>query len=357
MNQYLAIFITAFALALVFTPVAIKIAPKIGAVDIPKDNRRMHTKAMPRFGGMAIYIGTVTSMLIFLPFSTQLMGVIAGGTLIFLVGIIDDLRNLPAKVKLVCQILCAFILFQFSVKISFIGNPFGEGYYFFPWIVSLLVTVIWIVGITNTINLIDGLDGLAGGVAFIASIAIAYTAFIGNNPTACMAMLAIAGGALGFLPFNFNPAKIFMGDGGALFLGFMLAGLSVMNPMKSATMLATVVPVLVLGLPIFDTTFAILRRLVNKRPIMEADKGHLHHRIMAAGLGQRRTVLTLYGISGIMGVAAILISRDLFIESGLLIIIAATFIYVFLTDPNSTGLNLKAVNTEVLEKKEKKREA
>lgn len=357
MNQYLSIFLTAFALALVFTPVAIKIAPKIGAVDIPKDNRRMHTKAMPRFGGMAIYIGTVTSMLIFLPFSTQLMGVIAGGTLIFLVGIIDDLRNLPAKVKLVCQILCAFILFQFSVKISFIGNPFGEGYYFFPWIVSLLVTVVWIVGITNTINLIDGLDGLAGGVAFIASIAIAYTAFIGNNPTACMAMLAIAGGALGFLPFNFNPAKIFMGDGGALFLGFMLAGLSVMNPMKSATMLATVVPVLVLGLPIFDTTFAILRRLVNKRPIMEADKGHLHHRIMAAGLGQRRTVLTLYGISGIMGVAAILISRDLFIESGLLIIIAATFIYVFLTDPNSTGLNLKAVNTEVLEKKEKKREA
>lgn len=169
-----------------------------------------------------------------------------------------------------------------------------------------------------------------------------------------MAMLAIAGGALGFLPFNFNPARIFMGDGGALFLGFMLAGFSVMSPMKSATMLATVVPVLVLGLPIFDTAFAILRRVVNRRPIMEADKGHLHHRIMAAGLGQRRTVLTLYGISGVMGVAAIAMSRDLFIESGLLIIIAATFIYVFLTDPNSTGLNLKAVNTEALERKEKK---
>lgn len=354
MNQFLLIFLTAFILALIFTPVAIKIAPKIGAVDIPKDNRRMHTKAMPRFGGMAIYIGTVASMLIFLPYSTQMMGLIAGGTLIFLVGIIDDLKNLNAKLKLVCQILCAFILFQFSVRISFIGNPFGEGYYFFPWIVSLLVTVIWIVGITNTINLIDGLDGLAGGVAFIASISIAYIAYISGKPEASMAMLAIAGGALGFLPFNFNPAKIFMGDGGALFLGFMLAGVSVMNPMKSATMLATVVPVLVLGLPIFDTAFAILRRLVNRRPIMEADKGHLHHRIMAAGLGQRRTVLTLYGISGVMGVAAIAMSRDLLIESGLLIIIAATFIYVFLTDPNGTGLHLKAVNTEVLEKKEKK---
>lgn len=354
MNQYLLIFLTALILALIFTPVAIKIAPKIGAVDIPKDNRRMHTTAMPRFGGMAIYIGTVAAMLIFLPFSTRLMGLIAGGTLIFLVGIIDDLKNLSAKLKLGCQILCAFILFEFSVRIEFIGNPFGGGYYFFPWIVSLLVTTVWIVGITNTINLIDGLDGLAGGVAFIASISIAYAAYINGNTEASMAMLAIAGGALGFLPFNFNPAKIFMGDGGALFLGFMLAGLSVMSPMKSATMLATVVPVLVLGLPIFDTAFAILRRVINRRPIMEADKGHLHHRIMAAGLGQRRTVLTLYGISGVMGVAAILTSRDLYIESVLLIIIAATFIYVFLTDPNSRGLSLKAVNTELLEKKDKK---
>lgn len=357
MNQYILIFITAFILALIFTPIAIKIAPKIGAVDIPKDNRRMHTKAMPRFGGMAIYIGTVASILIFLPFSTRLMGVIAGGTLIFIVGIIDDLRNMPAKVKLGCQILCAFILFQFSVRIEFISNPFGDGYYFFPFIVSLLVTVIWIVGITNTINLIDGLDGLAAGVAFIASISIAYTAHINGRTEVAMAMLAVAGGASGFLPFNFNPAKIFMGDGGSLFLGFMLAGLSVMSPMKSATMVATVVPVLVLGLPIFDTAFAILRRVVNKRPIMEADKGHLHHRIMAAGLGQRRTVLTLYGISGVMGVAAILISRDLFIESGLLVIIAATFIYVFLTDTNSRSINLKAVNTEVIEKKEKKKES
>jgi len=356
MTQYILTFLVAMVLAIVFTPAAIKLAPKIGAIDIPKDNRRMHTKAMPRFGGMAIYIGTVVPMLIFLPYSTGLMGVIAGGTLMFFVGIIDDLKGMPAKIKLGFQILCAVILFEFSVRIEFISNPFGEGYYFFPWVVSLLVTVIWIVGITNTINLIDGLDGLAAGVSFIASICIAYAAYIHGRTEISMAMLAIAGGAAGFLPFNFNPAKIFMGDGGSLFLGFMLAGLSVMSPMKSATMVATVVPVLVLGLPIFDTAFAILRRLINRRPIMEADKGHLHHRIMAAGLGQRRTVLTLYGISGIMGVAAIMMSRDLLIESCLLVAIAATFIYVFLTDPNSTGLNLKAVNTEVAEKNERKKE-
>lgn len=343
MNPFLLIFITALALSLIFTPVAIKIAPKIGAVDIPKDNRRMHTKAMPRFGGMAIYIGTISAILLFLPLDTKTLGVIAGGTLIFIVGVIDDLKGMPAKVKLLFQIVCAFILFQFSVSIDFISIPFGDGYYYFPWIVSLIVTIVWIVGITNTINLIDGLDGLAGGVAFIASISIAYTAFIHNNPETSMAMLAIAGAALGFLPFNFNPAKIFMGDGGSLFLGFMLAGLSVMSPVKSATMVATVVPVLVLGLPIFDTAFAILRRIINRRPIMEADKGHLHHRIMAVGLGQRRTVLTLYGISGTMGVAAILISRDLFIETILLVIIAATFIYVFITDQTSPGIKLKAV--------------
>lgn len=354
MIQYILIFITALALALIFTPVAIKLAPKIGAIDIPKDNRRMHTKAMPRFGGLAIYIGTVGSMLIFLPFSTKLMGVIAGGTLIFVVGIIDDIKGMSAKLKLGFQILCAVILFQFSVRISFISDPFGDGYYFLPGIVSLLVTVIWVVGVTNTINLIDGLDGLAGGVAFIASISIAYIAHIDLRIEICMAMLAIAGGSLGFLPYNFNPARIFMGDGGSLFLGFMLAGLSVMSPLKSATIVATIVPVLVLGLPIFDTAFAILRRLVNKRPIMEADKGHLHHRIMAVGLGQKRTVLMLYGISGVMGVAAILMSQDLHIESIFLVIIAATFIYVFLTDQSSKNLNLKAVNAESIEKIEQK---
>ena len=353
MNQYLLMFITAFIIALLLTPAAIRVAPKIGAIDIPKDNRRMHTIAMPRFGGIAIFIGTIAAMFVFLPMTTRLMGVIAGGTLIFAVGIIDDIKGMPAKIKLIFQMASALILFHFSVRISFIGNPFGEGYYYFPWVISLFVTVIWVVGITNTINLIDGLDGLAAGVAFIASISIAYTAFIHGKTDVSMAMLAIAGGALGFLPYNFNPAKIFMGDGGSLFLGYMLAALSVMSPMKSATMLATVVPVLVLGLPIFDTAFAILRRLINKRPIMEADKGHLHHRIMAAGLGQRRTVLTLYGISGIMGVAAILISREMVIESALLVVIAATFIYVFLTDPNSSRLHLRAINIEAEEKQMK----
>lgn len=167
-------------------------------------------------------------------------------------------------------------------------------------------------------------------------------------------MLALAGGALGFLPFNFHPAKIFMGDGGSLFLGFMLANLSIVGPAKSATVLALMIPILVLGIPIFDTAFAILRRLINHKPIMEADKGHLHHRLMNAGLGQRRTVLTIYGISGVMGVSAVLFSRDLFVESFGLLCIAAMHIYVFLTDANSWKLQIKAVNVKVEEKRERK---
>lgn len=344
MDQFLQIFMVAFLLALMFTPVAIKIAPKIGAIDIPKDNRRMHTKAMPRFGGIAIFIGTTAALLLFFPKTPWLTGVIIGGTLMFLTGVVDDLRGLPAKVKLLCQILCAGILFFFDVRISFMTKPFDDGFFYLPWALSLFVTILWVVGITNTINLIDGLDGLAAGVAFIASLAIAYTASLHGRPDVCMALLAVGGGALGFLPFNFNPAKIFMGDAGALFLGFMLAAFSLQSAMKSVTVVATVAPVLVLAIPIFDTAFAILRRIINKRPIMEADKGHLHHRIMAFGLGQKRAVLTLYGISGIMGVAAILISRDLILESSLLVLIAAVFIYVFLTNHTAAERGISPIS-------------
>ncbi len=328
------IFFVALIIAFASTPLAIKVAPKIGAVDIPKDDRRMHTKTMPRFGGVAIYLGSMIAAALFLPGTTddRMTGIAIGATLILIMGIVDDIRGLSAKVKLIGQIACACILFASSVRISFISDPFGEGLIEFPWIVSLVVTVLWIVGITNTINLIDGLDGLAAGVSFIATVAIAYIAYIHGRYEICMAFMALAGSCLGFLPWNFHPAKIFMGDGGALYLGFMIAAISVMSPMKSATVIATILPIFVLALPILDTALAILRRLKNGRPIMEADKGHLHHLIMNVGMGQKRTVLTLYCISGIMGVAAILISRDLFIDALLLIGIATTLIYVFMKD-------------------------
>ena len=334
MNQLLLMFLAAFAVSVVCTPLAIKLAPLIGAVDVPKDARRMHTKPMPRFGGMAIFLGTMSIILFFLPKDSQLWGVILSGTLMYVVGVLDDLLGMPAKVKLIGQIACATILYCFSIRISVMGNPlpWGPEVFHFPLPLSFFVTMVWIVGVTNAVNLIDGLDGLAAGVCTIASLSIAYTAHLHDRMTTCAIMSALAGACLGFLIFNFNPAKIFMGDSGSLFLGYMLASVSLLGdtPLKSTTILATMVPICVLALPLFDTTFAILRRLVTHRPIMEADRGHLHHRIMAIGWGQRRTVLILYCISGVMGVAAILFSLDMFIETLALLAIAGTLIFVFL---------------------------
>ena len=334
MNQLLLMFLAAFAVSVICTPLAIKLAPKIGAVDVPKDARRVHTKPMPRFGGMAIFVGTMAVIMVFLEKDSQLWGVILSGTLMYLVGVVDDLKGIPAKVKLLGQIACATILYCFSIRITTMANllPWGPGLIRFPVVISFLVTVIWIVGVTNAVNLIDGLDGLAAGVCCIASLSIAYTAYLHDRMTTCSIMSALAGACVGFLMFNFNPAKIFMGDSGSLFLGYMLASVSLLGdtPLKSTTVLATLVPICVLALPLFDTTFAILRRLVTHRPIMEADRGHLHHRIMAIGWGQRRTVLILYCISGVMGVAAILFSLDMYIETLALMIIAGTLIFVFL---------------------------
>lgn len=359
------VFIIAFLIAWAVTPLAIKLAPKIGAVDVPKDGRRMHTKPVPRFGGLAIFAGTTIALVLAVyvafpmyqdyfaqkyPGATfldqpvaKMAGVIIGGVLIYIVGIIDDLKGLSAKVKLLGQLACASVAYGFGVRINFFTNHFidTDGHIFVAGIVSYLITVIWIVGITNAVNLIDGLDGLAAGLSAIASLCLAYIAYIHGAYLTAFAMLALAGGALGFLPHNFHPAKTFMGDGGSLFLGYMLATISIVGPMKGAALFSVIGPIIVFGVPVFDTGFAILRRVVNKRPIMEADKGHLHHHLMAAGMGQRRTVLTLYGIGGIMGIAAVLFSRDLFIEMIGLLGVAAMYIYIYLTDAKHWKISLK----------------
>lgn len=329
MRNLILVLVIAFVVAWIMTPICIKLAPKVGAIDIPKDNRRMHSKPIPRFGGLAIYLGTVVSILLTTPLDEKIIGILIGGTFIFLVGIYDDIKNMPAKLKLLCQIIAAAIVFGTGTKIAYIQNPFGsEGYFFLSPVMMGIITIIWIVGITNTINLIDGLDGLAAGTALIASMCIAYSAYISGNMGTAVFMLALAGAALGFLPFNFNPAKIFMGDGGSLFLGFMLASISI-ETMKSTTIIVMFIPMIALGLPIFDTAFAIIRRLVNGRPIMEADKGHLHHRIMARGMGQKRTVILLYAISGVLGICAVQFGQGNLTDAFFLMLVAAAVIYVF----------------------------
>ncbi|SDZ33966.1 UDP-GlcNAc:undecaprenyl-phosphate GlcNAc-1-phosphate transferase [Proteiniborus ethanoligenes] len=311
MSNYYIIFLVPIILSYLFTPLAKVVAKKIGAIDVPKDDRRVHNVPIPRLGGLAIYLASLISMIIFLPLDKGIVSIIIGGTVIVITGIIDDVKPMPAKVKFFCQILSASILIMGDIKIEFFGNPFVRGSVIDLGVLSIPVTIFWVVGITNTLNLIDGLDGLSAGVGAIAAVSLFFVAasveYIDN--TIVMILCAIiAGSAFGFLPHNFNPAKIFMGDTGALFLGYMLSVVAMEGVMKSVATITIVVPILALGLPIFDTAFAIFRRLINKRPISEADKGHVHHRLLDKGLSQRQVVLILYLVSAVFGTAAVLLA-------------------------------------------------
>ena len=349
-------FLVAFVVAAAVTPAAIKIAPKIGAMDIPKDERRMHKKPMPRFGGIAIYLGIMAALAVFALKDKGITSVMTGCTLIYMLGLIDDLKDLKPLVKLCGQIVCATVVYIMGVRIEFITNYFGPGNMAFGDVACFIITVLWLIAITNAVNLIDGLDGLAAGIAAISALCIGYVAYIHGQYVPTLAMMAIAGAALGFLPYNFNPAKIFMGDSGSELLGFSIAAVSILGTVKSATIVVVIIPALVLGLPIFDTVMAIFRRLAKHQSIGTADKDHLHHRIMKAGFGQKRAVMILYCISGIMGIVAVLYSRGLTVEYLGLTAVAIMLIYVLLSDTGNRNISLKAdkIKKERPDKKEEK---
>ena len=279
MPNYIWAFLIALFVALIATPAVIVLAAKTGAMDAP-DARKVHKGPMPRIGGLAIYCGFMAAILAMLNFAelTQevangVIGLLLGGTLIVIIGLIDDYKNLPAKVKLLGQILAACVVVYFDVRIDVITDPFGD--YLYLEYLAAPATVFWIVGLTNTVNLIDGLDGLAAGVSTIASITIMLVALQEDVMIVALFTAALAGAALGFLRYNFNPAKIFMGDTGSMFLGFILAGISVIGAVKCTATIALIVPILALGLPIMDTTFAIIRRYRGGVPIYKPDQGPL----------------------------------------------------------------------------------
>lgn len=310
MENIIKPFIISVVLSLFMTPIAKKIAIAVGAIDIPKDERRVHKKPMPLMGGLAIYIAIIIVSLIFLPKDKTLLSILIGGTIIVISGIIDDIKGLSPRMKFAFQIGAAVVLILGDVKIDALTNPFSRTSYLIPLNgFSIPLTIFWVVGITNTLNLIDGLDGLAAGVAMIASLSFLFVANKFGYTSVMIMSSIVAGSCLGFLPYNFNPAKIFMGDTGALFLGFMLAALSIEGVMKSVATIAVVVPIIILGVPIFDTTFAIFRRLLNGKSIAEADKGHLHHRLLKMGFSQKKTVIILYSISAVFGLCAMLIAK------------------------------------------------
>lgn len=301
-------FLISFVISLALTPVVIKVGPKLGFLDIPKDNRRMHKRPMPIAGGIAIYIAATVAILVFIPLNKNILSLIIGSTVILISGLLDDKYSISPKAKIAFQLAAGLMIALSGSQIEFFTNIINTKEVVWLKYLSIPVTLFWICGITNTVNLIDGLDGLAAGVSLISAVSLMCIAFKMNHVAVAIIAAAVGGSCLGFLPYNFNPAKIFMGDTGALYLGFMLSYISIQGVMKYATTLMIFVPVLVLGVPVFDTAFAMIRRYISGKKIFDADKGHLHHRLLALGLTQRQTVLILYAISLIFGILANVIS-------------------------------------------------
>ena len=339
MPDYILAFVIAAGIALLVTPGVIWFARKTGALDAP-NQRKVHKKPIPRIGGIGIWLAFMLAIVIATGYTEvpddqefELIGLMASSTLIVLVGVIDDYKDLPAKVKLLGQIIAAAVLvIGFGVRIDFVTDPFGD--YIFLEYFAVPLTIFWVVGITNTVNLIDGLDGLAAGVSTIAAITICLVALQQGDVFLATLTACLAGAAVGFLYYNFNPAKIFMGDSGSMFLGFMLSGISVIGAVKAATTIALIVPILALGLPIMDTTFAIVRRYRGGVPIFKPDKGHLHHRLLDMGFTQRQAVLLMYVISAMLGLSAVALTE---VSSQFAIVIVCVVLAVVLFGAKKIG--------------------
>ncbi len=310
---YSLAFAAALVIALVLTPAVKYFAVWVGAVDAP-NHRKVHTRIMPRLGGLAIFIAFIAAFFMISPVldnykQNAAWALVVGGSIVVLVGALDDRFQLSPKVKLLGQLIAAVIaVVGFDLRVNLLNLPFGESMSISMEWLSIAITIFWIVGVTNALNLIDGLDGLAAGVSAIAIATMLVLAIMMGNVTVILLSTILLGSIIGFLFFNFHPAKIFMGDSGALFLGFSLAVLSVLG-FKQAVFVSYIVPLAMLGVPLSDTFFAIVRRLVNRTPISVADKSHLHHCILQLGFSHRMTVLVIYGIAASFGGVAVLLSQ------------------------------------------------
>ena len=317
-------FLLAFITAFVITPYTIRLAKKVGAVDIPKD-RRVNKKPMPRLGGLAVIAGFLVSV-IYLVISAsiegkinllednlniKLLGILGGMLVLGIVCYIDDVKDIKPLVKLAGQVAAAVIVASSGVLIDNFTIPFKENSFVLNEVFSFILTVGWIVGITNAINLIDGLDGLSSGITLISCLSLVVVFALNESPLIAIILItALAGAIVGFLPYNFNPAKTFIGDVGSNFMGFALAIISILGVAKTYTAIVLIAPIMILALPIFDTIWAIIRRIVKSKSIkgvFKADRGHLHHRLMAKGYTQKQSVLILYGATATLGMTAIIL--------------------------------------------------
>lgn len=302
----------AIIISFLATPLVKALAYKVGAIDVPKDGRRMHKTPIPRLGGLAIFLAFLLSTLLFAEIDRQMKGILMGAVIIVILGVLDDIMTLRALPKFFIQILAASIAVYHGCVIQFVSNfnLFSDTLYINLGWLSVPVTIIWIVAITNAVNFIDGLDGLAVGVSAISAGSLLVIALMVAEGNIAIVIAALLGACIGFIPYNFNPAKIFMGDTGSTFLGYILATLSIQGLFKMYAIISFAVPFLILGVPIFDICFAFLRRIAKGQNPMIADRGHVHHRLIDMGFSQKQSVAITYMITAILGLAAVVLTTS-----------------------------------------------
>ncbi len=313
MTAILVAFLVATIFGILLTPLSIRLAHRWGIVARPSA-RKIHRQPTPSWGGIAIIIavlfGSVAGWTVLRDFPEETVGILIGLALLTVVGTLDDRFSLHPEIKLAGQILAAVFPVAFGVRIVFFNNPLGEGYLYLSGWQSVLLTVLWIIVLVNALNLIDGLDGLAAGVSFFAALTLAFLSAGQKLVSVAIAFAAVAGACMGFLPYNFHPARVFMGDTGAMALGYLFANLAILGAVKSVAALSVLFMTgLVLAYPLLDTFFAILRRWLDRRPIFSADREHLHHRLLDRGLDQRQAVLMLYALTLAFCLLAVLLTR------------------------------------------------
>lgn len=330
----------AYLLAYTLTPPVRVLAFKIGAIDVPLDDRRMHTKPIPRVGGLAIFLGFTLTTMLFCAYNTTLATVWIGGAVIVLLGMLDDIFRLPAWSKLIVQLLVAVFAVWNGITIDHINLG---GQYVMLGAMRYPVTILWIVGLTNAINFIDGLDGLACGISAISSISLTLVLLLSGDIVHAFITGILAASCMGFLPYNANPARIFMGDTGALFLGYAMAVMSVQGVFKLHAVLAFLVPLAIFALPLGDTMFAVLRRICAGKSPFTADRGHLHHRLVDMGFTQKESVKILYAICSMFGLIAVFFTDAMFAEGrfiktiGIAVLAVGIFVvnFIIMRNPNT----------------------
>jgi UDP-GlcNAc:undecaprenyl-phosphate/decaprenyl-phosphate GlcNAc-1-phosphate transferase len=318
-KTYLALFIVALCSSLTFTPLVRRVCEWWGWFDEPS-SRSVHSRAIPRLGGVAIFVSLVialaTLLLIDNPITQALrlnqpllLATFASAALIFLLGVYDDLHTLKAREKFLGQAVAATLFFALGGRIEILSAPFVGGITLPVWL-SFAMTLLWVIAITNAFNLIDGLDGLAAGAAAFGAVVMVVVSIVMGKPFVTVVAVALAGALIGFLRYNFNPASIFLGDSGSLTVGFLLAALSVEGAQKSSTAVAVAIPLLAFGVPVLDTSLALLRRFLGRRPLFNGDREHIHHMLLTRGWSQRRVALVLYCLCALFGLQSLLFVAD-----------------------------------------------